>query len=260
MTSLQLQFLDVDRGALARRIAYLKQPGSAPGVLWMQGLKSDMVSTKASALQTWAEDHGIALTRFDYSGHGQSGGRFEDCTVGQWLDDSLAVFRSLTEGPQVVVGSSMGGYLALLLLRRLQADYPDDAARLVALVLIAPAWDMTEELMWKAFPAEIRNEIERTGRWLRPSAYGDPYPITRKLIDEGRRHLLDRKPWRPGIPVTILQGAADPDVPLVHVKELIEFLQGDIDMIEVEGGDHRLSRPEDIAMILSTIERSRQIA
>lgn len=255
MSEPQLQTLAVGRGASARRIAYLQHPGEGPGLLWMQGLKSDMVSTKASALQDWAGENGVALTRFDYSGHGQSEGRFEDGTIGRWLEDSDAVFRQLTSGPQIVIGSSMGGYLALLLLRKLLAEAPAEAKRLAAMILIAPAWDMTEELMWKAFPPATREEIERDGRWLRPSEYGDPYPITRALIEDGRTHLLARRPWAPGRPIIILQGTDDPDVPLAHVRELTGFLTGDgVELIEIAGGDHRLSRPEDIALMLAKVE------
>lgn len=255
MSEQQLQFLDVGRGVSARKIAYLQHRGRSPGLIWMQGLKSDMVSTKAEALQVWARDHGVNLTRFDYSGHGQSGGAFEEGTISRWLEESEAVFTSLTTGPQIVIGSSMGGYLALLLLRRLMKSDSEQARRLAGMVLIAPAWDMTEELMWKAFSADIRTAMERDGAWLRPSQYGDPYPITLRLIEDGRLHLLAREPWDPGRRITILQGTADPDVPLAHVRELAGFLKGEwVKLIEVEGGDHRLSRPQDLIRLIEEID------
>ncbi|HEX5600103.1 MAG TPA: alpha/beta hydrolase, partial [Hyphomicrobiaceae bacterium] len=153
------QDLDVGTGANRRRIAVLRDEGRAPCLLWLPGFKSDMISTKATALSEWARGKGLACTRFDYSGHGQSEGRFEDGTLSRWLEETRAVFTQRTEGPVIVLGSSMGGYIALLLLRQLIAEAPEEAARIKALVLIAPAWDMTEELMWKEFPNEIRQEI-----------------------------------------------------------------------------------------------------
>ncbi len=255
----QLQFLDVGSGDAARKIAYRQQSGRGPGVVWMQGLKSDMISTKATALQAWAVENEAPLLRFDCSGHGESGGRFEDGTIGRWLEESEAVFTQLTDGPQVVVGSSMGGYLALLLVRRLLAVAPQEAERISSLVLIAPAWDMTETLMWAQFGDEIRRTIMSEGQWMRPSSYGDPYPITRCLIEDGREHLLFDKAFDPGRPVLILQGCDDPDVPLAHVRQLSNVLRGDwIQLQEVAGGDHRLSRPEDIALLLRTVAAARR--
>ena len=254
------QLLKVNDGHGAREIAVLRQRGHAPGVLWMQGFKSDMVSTKASALADWADHMDAALTRFDYSGHGQSGGNFTEATVSQWLADSLAVFTQCTEGPQVVIGSSMGGYLAMLLLRHLKAHDLAEAARIRALVLIAPAWDMTEALMWRQFPQDVRDTLARDGVWLRPSAYGDPYPITRGLIEDGRRHLFQGRPWQPGLPVRIIHGRLDPDVPFAHSETLMQMAadQDDIELIEVADGEHRLSRPEDIALLIHTLEAVRR--
>lgn len=249
------QYLDVGTGADHRRIAVLRDDGRTPGLIWLPGFKSDMVSTKATALSEWARKKGLACTRFDYSGHGQSGGRFEDGTVGRWLEETRAVFSQMTHGPTIVVGSSMGGYIALLLLRGLMVDAPDEAARIKALVLIAPAWDMTEELMWKEFPEEVRAEVMEKGVWLRPSAYGDPYPITRGLIKEGRNHLFARQPWDPGRPVHILQGLQDPDVPPEHTRELVQFLTGGwTKLITVPDGDHRLSRSEDLELLFKVLE------
>jgi pimeloyl-ACP methyl ester carboxylesterase len=186
------QYIDVGSGADRRRIAVLRDGGRTPGLIWLPGFKSDMVSTKATVLSDWARGKGLACTRFDYSGHGQSDGRFEDGTVSRWLEETRAVFSRMTDGPVVVVGSSMGGYIAMLLLRQLMAEDAQETARIKALVLIAPAWDMTEDLMWKQFPEDVKRKIAEEGVWLRPSAYGDPYPITRGLIEDGRKHLFER--------------------------------------------------------------------
>lgn len=248
------QYLEVGKGADRRRIAVLRDPGQAPGLIWLPGLKSDMVSTKATVLSDWARQKGFACTRFDYSGHGQSEGRFEDGTVSRWLEEARTVFSKLTEGPVIVVGSSMGGYIALLLLRQLIAEDPAEAARIKAMVLIAPAWDMTEDLMWKQFPEHVKREIMEKGVWMRPSAYGDPYPITRKLIEDGRKHLFDRKPWDPGRPIHILHGQQDPDVPWEHTLDLEKFLKGGWTTVTaVPDGDHRLSRPEDLALMCQVV-------
>jgi pimeloyl-ACP methyl ester carboxylesterase len=249
------QFFDIGNGAEERRLATLVEPGRGPGLVWLPGLKSEMTSTKATALTEFARARGLASTRFDYSGHGQSAGRFEDGTVGQWLADAEAVFRSLTTGPQILVGSSMGGYIALLLLKRLLAAAPAEAARITALVLIAPAWDMTEELMWNAFPPSVKATIERDGVWQRPSEYGPPYPLTKRLIEEGRDHLLARHTFKPGCPVHIIHGLVDPDVPWEHTMDLMSFLDGpDIEVTAVPEGDHRLSTPDDIRLILGIVD------
>ena len=214
-----------------------------------------MVSTKATAVADWARDQGRDCLRFDYSGHGQSEGLFEDGTVSRWLEETRAAFSQLTQGPQVLVGSSMGGYIALLLLRALMAEAPEEAARIKGLVLIAPAWDMTEELMWKDFPASARAAVMEQGVWLRPSLYGDPYPITRRLIEDGRKHLLGRAPWDPGRPIHIMHGLLDPDVPWEHTLELESVLTGGwVRVSAVPDGEHRLSRPEDLEMLLGIVE------
>jgi pimeloyl-ACP methyl ester carboxylesterase len=229
--------------------------GQAPGLFWLGGFKSDMAGTKALALDAWAAEHGRACVRFDYSGHGESGGPFEDGTIGRWLEEAVAVFQFFCRGPQVVIGSSMGGWIALLLAREL-AKNPVRNAALAGLVLIAPAPDFTEELMWKGFSPEIRQEIETNGVWLRPSPYGDgtPYPITRALIEEGRNHLLLGNSIDVGCPVRILQGARDPDVPWKHAFELAHRLPADdVVLTVVQDGDHRLSRPQDIARIIAAV-------
>lgn len=246
-------FIEVGQGDAARRIAVRAREGDPPGLFWLGGFKSDMRGTKAVALDAWAAERRRACIRFDYSGHGESGGDFVEGTIGRWLEESVAVFEQFCVGPQVVIGSSMGGWMALLLAREL-ARRPAPRASLKGLVLIAPAPDFTEELMWKGFSPEIRHQIETTGAWLRPSEYGEPYPITRNLIEEGRRHLLLGATIEVGCPVHILQGAQDPDVPWKHAFALAHRLPAeDVVLTMVQDGDHRLSRPQDIARILAAV-------
>lgn len=252
------QFLTVGSGVAERRIACLVEPGAGdgrPGVVWFPGFKSEMTSTKASVLSEWATLRGVACTRFDYSGHGQSGGDFQEGTVGRWLEEAAAVFARLTAGPQVLVGSSMGGYIALLLLRQLKQM--QQAVRVRALVLIAPAWDMTDRLMWNRFPESVRKSIQSDGVYLRPSQYGDePYAITRSLIEEGRHHLIGTAPFDPGCLVHILHGLQDPDVPWEHTLDLVAHLSGDWTTVSaVPDGDHRLSRPEDLERMTIILDR-----
>lgn len=252
----RMDFLDVGSGADHRRIAVRVHPGDGPGVFWLGGFNSDMKGTKAQAVAAWAAERGRACVRFDYSGHGESGGAFADGTIGRWLEEGLAVFSAFCRGPQIVVGSSMGGWLALLLARELKRQRADSTAAMAGLVLIAPAVDFTEELMWKRFPAAVKRELEEKGVWLRPSEYADqPYVITKRLIDEGRQHLLLNGLIETGCPVRILQGVADPDVPWQHAVELVSRLaQDDVVLGLVKDGDHRLSRPEDIERLLQAIE------
>jgi pimeloyl-ACP methyl ester carboxylesterase len=247
-------FIEVGREGAMRRIAVRARDGAAPGLFWLGGFNSDMKGTKALALDAWAAEHGRACVRFDYSGHGESGGKFVDGTIGRWLEDSLAVFEQFCRGPQVVIGSSMGGWMALLLAREV-AKHSKNAS-LAGLVLIAPAPDFTEELMWKSFSPEIRQEIETSGFWMRPSQYddGSPYPITRALIEEGRDHLLLGGSIEVGCPVRILQGAKDPDVPWRHAFALVHRLPADdVVLTMIQDGDHRLSRPQDIARIIAAV-------
>jgi pimeloyl-ACP methyl ester carboxylesterase len=254
-----LKFIDVGSGAQARAVAVRAAPGAAPGLVWLGGFKSDMQGTKAAALARFAAERGRAIVRFDYSGHGESKGKFADGTIGRWLEESLAVFLDACRGPQVLVGSSMGGWMALLLareLRRAGVQTASQNASIAGMVLIAPAVDFTEALMWQKFSPEARREIEAKGAWLRPSQYDvAPYPITRRLIEEGRKHLLLGGLIETGCPVRILQGVEDPDVPWGHAAELVSRLaQDDVVLTLVKDGDHRLSRPEDIERLLAAIE------
>jgi pimeloyl-ACP methyl ester carboxylesterase len=262
-------FIEVGEGDGRRRIAVRARagggpgstsgaPGStsgAPGLVWLGGFNSDMRGTKALALDGWAAEHGRACLRFDYSGHGESGGAFVDGTIGRWLEESVAVFEQFASGPQIVIGSSMGGWMALLLARAI-AGRKAPGPTLAGLVLIAPAPDFTEQLMWNGFSDEIREEITTKGVWMRPSEYGDgsPYPITRALIEEGRNHLLLGSAIEVGCPVRILQGAKDPDVPWQHAFALAHRLPAeDVVLTMIQDGDHRLSRPQDIARILAAV-------
>jgi pimeloyl-ACP methyl ester carboxylesterase len=254
MADLCLKSLAVGTGKGARRIALRQRQGSVPGLFWLGGFKSDMRGIKALALDQWAAAHGRAMTRFDYSGHGESAGEFAEGTIGRWLEESLAVFDACCRGPQVLIGSSMGGWLALLLAREVSCR-KEPPATVAGLVLIAPAVDFTEELMWKRFPPEARRAIEDSGAWARPSLYSDePYLITRGLIEEGRRHLLLGGMIETGCPVRILQGVMDPDVPWQHALELVaRFARDDVVLTMIKGGDHRLSRPEDIERLITAV-------
>lgn len=258
MSESPCDFLDIGAPSAPRRIAVRALEGASPGLLWLGGFKSDMKGTKAVALAQWAAAHGRACVRFDYSGHGESDGAFADGTIGRWLEDSIAVFEAVCRGPQIVVGSSMGGWIGLLLvqeLRRRVAAKEAQSASVAGLVLIAPAVDFTEVLMWQRFPRKIQREIEETGVWARPSEYAnEAYPITRQLIEEGRNHLLLGGMIETGCPVRILQGVQDPDVPWNHAVELVSRLaQDDVVLTLVKDGDHRLSRPEDIERLTGTI-------
>lgn len=250
------EFLDVGHGDRMRRIAVRRRIGALPGLLWLGGFKSDMGGTKAVALDQWAAAHGLGCVRFDYSGHGESDGEFTAGTISRWLEESIAVFDAYCGGgPQILVGSSMGGWLALLLLRELRRREFRGLASPAAVILIAPAVDFTEELMWKQFPAQVKRKLQTEGIWERPSRYSkEPYPITATLIEDGRRHLLLGGLIETGCPVRILQGVADPDVPWRHAVELVSRLaQDDVVLSLIKDGDHRLSRPEDIERLIGAV-------
>jgi pimeloyl-ACP methyl ester carboxylesterase len=249
-----LKFLKVGTGKALRQIAVRSRAGSGPALFWLGGFKSEMNGIKAVALDRWAKEADRGIVRFDYSGHGESGGDFAAGTISRWLEESVAVFDAFCRGGQIVVGSSMGGWLALLLTREL-ARGRERRASIAGVVLVAPAVDFTEELMWKRFPPEVKRQIEETGAWKRPSAYSlEPYLITRGLIEDGRRHLLLDGMIETGCPVRILQGVQDPDVPWQHAVELTtHFAQDDVVLTLVKDGDHRLSRPEDIERLIAAV-------
>ncbi len=254
MSEARLTSLTIRSSPLDRKIAVRAREGKSPGLFWLGGFKSDMKGTKAEALDRWAENTGRACVRFDYSGHGESDGEFSEGTIGRWLEESVAVYTRFAQGPQIVIGSSMGGWLALLLARALVER--KDAAPIAGMVLIAPAVDFTEELMWKEFSDATRHEIEQKGFWTRPSAYGEePYPITRGLIEDGRKHLLLGGLIETRCSVHILQGVQDPDVPWRHAVELVSrFSRDDVVLTLIKDGDHRLSRPEDIERLIVAVK------
>jgi pimeloyl-ACP methyl ester carboxylesterase len=231
------------------RVAYARTEGRAPTVIFLSGFRSDMTGTKAVALEAWAQKRGQSYLRFDYLGHGQSSGRYEDGTIGRWLDDSLAAIDGLTNGKLVLVGSSMGGWLSLLAARA----RPD---RMAGLVLIAAAPDFTERMLLKELSPEDRETLERDGRLERPSQYSpEPSVFTWKLIEEGRNHLLLDKPLVLPCPVRLLHGQSDPDVPWEYSLQIAQHLEApDVVITFVKGGDHRLSTPADIARLIATVE------
>jgi pimeloyl-ACP methyl ester carboxylesterase len=233
-----------------RRLAFHHHAGRTPGVLFCGGFTSDMTGTKARALETRCLAAGRSVTRFDYTGHGASSGRFADGTIGAWADDARQILDRVTAGTQIVVGSSMGGWIMLLLaLAR--------PARVAGLVGIAAAPDFTEDLIRaRAGPAELA-ALERYGCWMQPSAYGDPpHPITRALLEDGRQHLVLRAPIGIRCPVHLLHGQQDPDVPYETSLRLAERLESDQVTIElIKAGDHRLSRDADIERLWAAVER-----
>ena len=241
------QILTVGAGDTARRIAYRRIAGTGPTIVWLGGFKSDMKGTKAEALSDFAAQTGRSYLRFDYSGHGESSGRFEDGTISAWTEEALAAIALAGEAP-ILVGSSMGGWIALLAARRM----PRPPA---GMVLIAPAADFTEALMWKAFPEAVKRQIETEGRWVRPSDYDEGgYPITRALIEDGRNNLVLGGLIETGCPVHVLQGMQDPDVPWQHAMDTVaRIARDDVVVTLVKDGDHRLSRPEDITRLTEAV-------
>jgi len=239
-----MPYLDTPQG---RRLAYrYAHPATQPTFVWLSGFMSDMSGTKVLELEAWAKSEGYRFLASDYSGHGLSDGDFKDGTISAWREDALAAIEALTSGPLVLVGSSMGGWMALLSALAL----PE---RVSALVLIAPAPDFTDKLMWPEFSEAQKAEIMETGLTLKPSDYGEPYPITRKLIEDGRNWSLLDAPVAFDGPVRILQGQQAADVPWQHAHRLVDTMNTD-DLVFslIKDGDHRLSRPQDIARLLYT--------
>ncbi len=225
-------------------IAYRRRAGRGPTLVWLPGLGSDMEGQKALAVDAFAAAHGRPVLRFDYSGHGASSGAFEEGVVGRWLEDALLVVDALTDGPLVLVGSSMGAWIAAHLARR-------RPGRVAALLLIAPALDFTDRLLEPSLSEAARAALGAEGRWVRPSPY-DPsgMVITRALLEDGRRLSLLGGPIAFAGPVRILQGGADRDVPVHHALETARaFGPGDVVMELVGDADHRISRPQDLARL-----------
>jgi pimeloyl-ACP methyl ester carboxylesterase len=247
---------DEDLGTAS--LAYLED-GSADemgltGIFWLGGFKSSMTGTKGEALAELARATRRRCLRFDYSGHGQSAGLFTDGTITTWLEQSLHMFLSHTHGRRIIVGSSMGGWLALLLVKRLQAEDPKAFKRIAGLVLLAPATDMTQDLMLVNFSHEELTELDQTGAIVQPSAYGEPYVITAKLLADGAQHHVLKQGLHLPFPVRILQGSEDPDVPPAHAVKTFEALRGpDVTLTFIKGGDHRLSTPGHLQLIKETV-------
>jgi len=221
---------------------------NAPTLIWCGGLKSDMEGGKATHLQDWAIEQGRAFIRFDYYGHGESSGDFEKAGIGRWAQDTAQVIDDLAEGDVILIGSSMGGWAALLA----ALERP---ARIVGLVLIAPAPDFTGSLMWDGFSKDIQNEIMTQGVYYEPSEYGEPMPISKMLIEDGQENLILDKPIPFSGPVRILQGMQDPDVPYKHAMKLIDTITSeDLEITLVKSGDHRLSNPIDLKRLVTTVD------
>lgn len=236
------------------RIALRHRNGKSPGVVWLGGFRSDMLGTKAETLDAWAREHGHAFIRHDYSGHGESGGAFADGTISRWLSQSLAVFRQRTVGPQILVGSSMGAWIALRMAQELRKA--GEGARLAGLLLLAPAPDFTTELMEPLLTDAQRSELEEKGYFEEPSEYSpEPNIYTRALFEDGRANRVMEGRIDTHCPVHILQGMEDPDVPYSHALRLVEHLPADdVTVSLIRDGDHRLSRPQDLKMMVAALE------
>lgn len=247
-----LEHVDVGEGADRRRIAVRVRDGAGPAIVWLGGFRSDMGATKAMAVDAWAAAEGRRFVRFDYSGHGESEGEFSACTISTWLADAEGVLAAHAPEAPVLIGSSMGGWIACLAARNLAAR---GASAPTGLVLIAPALDFTEDLMWDRFPPEVRRTLEQDGVWLRQSAYApEPDAITMALIEDGRRNRLLTGALDLRCPVHILQGMNDPDVPHAHAFRILDRLPSAGTVLTlIADGDHRLSRPQDIARLLSAV-------
>lgn len=232
-----------------RRIAYNLSEGAGPGVVFLGGFRSDMEGTKALALEAWARAQGRQFLRLDYSGHGKSSGKFTEGAIGDWFEDARDAILHLTEGPQILVGSSMGGWIALLIARAL----PE---RVCGMVTIAAAPDFTEDSMWASMDKDTRRRLEQEGQIELPSEYSDgPYVITRRLINEGRNRLVLRSPLPLPFPVRMLQGTADEDVAQEVALRLLDHAEGgDMRLTLVKGADHRFSTPECLALIEAAVE------
>lgn len=247
-----LEHVIVDEGDTRRRIAVRVRDGASPAIVWLGGFRSDMGATKAMAVDAWAASAGRRFVRFDYSGHGESEGEFSACTISTWLADAQAVLAAHAADAPVLIGSSMGGWIACLAARTLVTR---GELAPTGLVLIAPALDFTEDLMWARMDGEARAALARDGVYHRPSDYApEPDPITRALIEDGRANRMLDRPVAPGCPVHILQGMRDADVPYAHALRIVGRLPADGTVLTlIADGDHRLSRPQDIARLLSAV-------
>jgi pimeloyl-ACP methyl ester carboxylesterase len=244
------EFLDVG----GTPIAFRRIPGGAPGVVWLGGYRSDMLGAKAETLAAWAGRTGRAFLRHDYSGHGESGGAFADGTISKWLAESLAVFRRFAEGRQVLVGSSMGAWIALRMAQELRKA--GEGGRVAGMVLLAPAPDFTAELVEPALTKKQRHDLDQKGYFEEKSQYSpEPNVYTRALIEDGRLNRVMTEPIDTHCPVHVLQGMADPDVPHQHALKLVSLLPADDTTLSlIPDGDHRLSRPQDLELLVRAVE------
>lgn len=244
-------FITVAEHGPERRIAVRVREGRGPAVVWLGGFRSDMTATKATALDEWAAGAGRRFVRFDYAAHGTSSGRFEDYTISAWLADAQAVIAAHAGDRPVLVGSSMGGWIACLAARTMAAQGKPASG----LVLIAPALDFTEDLLWAKLTEAQRQAMEAAGHVRVPSEYdARPNVLTMALVEDGRRHLMLGGPVTLGCPVHILQGGRDPDVPHTHADRLLERLPDEGTVLTfIADGDHRLSRPQDIARLVGAV-------
>ena len=234
-------------------IALRHRKGAAPGIVWLGGYRSDMLGTKAAALDEWAARGGLAFLRHDYSGHGESGGEFRDGTISLWLEQSIAVFLQHSSGPQILVGSSMGGWTALRLVQELQKA--GEGGRIAGLVLIAPAPDFTSELVEPQLTNEQRRQIAELGYMEEASDYSpEPYIYTKALLEDGKTNQVLKGVIQTDCPVHIIQGMQDKDVPYRHALKLVDHLPiDDVTITLVRDGDHRLSRPQDLELLTRTV-------
>ena len=244
-SDVELKYLSTKSG---NKIAYKKTDGKGPNLIWCGGLKSDMEGGKATHLHDWAIQQGRKYIRFDYFGHGQSDGAFTDGTISQWADDVVCVMDALSDGPVILIGSSMGGWASLLAALK-------KPERIKALLLIAPAPDFTEKLMWANWTNEERAAIENDGILYVPSDYDEPYEYSRALIEDGRKNQILDAPINFKGPVRILQGAKDDVVPWTFSKQIMEVITSpDVDYTLVKNGDHSLSSPSDLKRLVRTVQ------
>ena len=252
-----MDFLEIGKNPNMRKIAYsqndLQKQGANMGLFWLGGFKSDMNGSKATALVDMGIAQNLGVTRFDYSGHGQSEGTFLDGSISAWLKESIEIFKLCTT-PQIIVGSSMGAWLALLLNQKIQKL---GIGEIISLILIAPAVDMTRDLMSEGFSEQELQDLEQLGHVSRPSDYDEPYILTKKLIENGSDHLLFGSPIRTHCPVHILQGGCDKAVPPAHALKLVNHLMQDpVTLSMIPDADHSLSRPQDLALLERAIEQA----
>lgn len=229
------------------KIAFIKRDGNAACLVWLCGYHSDMSGSKAQTMDDFAKQNGFASLRFDYSGHGLSSGKFDEGTISKWLNEAQFILDSIEQEKIILIGSSMGGWISLLLALR-------NLSRIAGLVLCAPAPDFTEDLMWNSFSDDVKKQIIETGYWLRPNDYDEPYKVTKALLDDGRTHLIMDGPINIDVPVTILHGMQDADVPFERSLALAQKLKSENVKIELfKTGGHRLSEPQELAALYRAI-------